>query len=102
MKEYEAYENFANGIIEQAAKDYKRGYTRLRRRYGMVTNFPEKSGNDTEYKYFECRRFFFGDWYPVLSKVDPRYIVEQIESEVDTRLYQNWQKNMRMFNYGRL
>ena len=55
------YENLANAIILQAAKDYRL--------------------TDDEQQLQEIERFFRSGWFGVLSKVDPEYLIKKLRKE---------------------
>jgi hypothetical protein len=55
------YENLANAIILQAAKDYRL--------------------TDDEQQLQEIERFFRSGWFGVLSKVDPEFLIKELQKE---------------------
>lgn len=55
------YENLANAIILQAAKDYRL--------------------TDDEQQLQEIERFFRSGWFGVLSKVDPEFLIKELWKE---------------------
>lgn len=55
------YENPANAIILQAAKDYRL--------------------TDDEQQLQEIERFFRSGWFGVLSKVDPEFLIKELRKE---------------------
>ena len=55
------YENLANAIILQAAKDYRL--------------------TDDEQQLQEIERFFRSGWFGVLSKVDPEVLIKELRKE---------------------
>ena len=55
------YENLANAIILQAAKDYRL--------------------TDDEQQLQEIERFFRSGWFGVLSKVDPEFLIKELQME---------------------
>ena len=55
------YQALANGIIEQAVKDYRL--------------------TDDEAELAEIERFFRSGWFGVLSKVDPEYLIRNLRKE---------------------
>ena len=55
------YENLANAIILQAAKDYRLA--------------------DDEQQLQEIERFFRSSWFGVLSKVDPEFLIKELRKE---------------------
>ena len=56
----EAYQNLANAIIVQAAKDYVNGYKRR-----------------------ECLGFFRSQWYKELTDIPPHVIIKECERRVE-------------------
>ena len=79
------YENLANAIIIQAAKDYKSVVRQLKK-----TPVPEPVTLKSEKKEYEqlltkkseILRFFNSAWYMTLTNVDPQIIIRNIEKEV--------------------
>lgn len=55
------YENLANAIILQAAKDYRLTVDELQLQ--------------------EIERFFRSSWFGVLSKVDPEFLIKELRKE---------------------
>lgn len=55
------YENLANAIILQAAKDYRL--------------------TDDEQQFQEIERFFRSGWFGALSKVDPEFLIKELRKE---------------------
>lgn len=55
------YENLANAIILQAAKDYRQ--------------------TDDEQQLKEIERFFRSDWFGILPKVDPEILMKELREE---------------------
>ena len=68
----ESYKDLANGIIVQAAKDYRRALRRLRR------NPKYESAIETKE---EVEQFFHSTWFSTLSDADPDYLLEHIARE---------------------
>lgn len=56
------YQDLANGIIEQAAKDYV-----------------EALQLDDERTIRECERFFMSTWFEVLTEMDGEVIMEKLQ-----------------------
>lgn len=65
------FENLANAIITQAAVDYRREYDILQVR-------PDDPG--ARARIAKLKKFFYSDYYSILTKVDPDYLIEQIEA----------------------
>ena len=55
------YEDLANAIIPQAVKDYRL--------------------TDNERELQEIERFFRSGWFGVLSKVDPEFLIKELQKE---------------------
>lgn len=55
------YEELANAIILQAVKDYRL--------------------TDDERELQEIERFFRSGWFGVLSKVDPEFLIKELQKE---------------------
>ena len=66
----ECYQDLANAIIRQAVVDYKRAIK-------VLKNNPcdEKSVKVKE----ECETFFNSDYYDLLTSVDSRYFIDNLE-----------------------
>ena len=62
------YENLANAIIIQAAKDYRH-----------ALKVPGKPGNVK--KIEECERFFRSQWLRLLTAIDGEALVEELRKE---------------------
>ena len=79
------YENLANAIIIQAAKDYKSVVRQLKK-----TPVPEPNALKSEKKEYEqlltkkseILRFFNSAWYMTLTNVEPQISNRNIEKEV--------------------
>ena len=68
----ESYKDLANGIIVQAAKDYRKALRQLRRNPKLETAKDTKS---------EVEQFFHSTWFSALSDADPDYLLEHIARE---------------------
>ena len=67
------YENLANAIILQAAKDYRKALRTL------SLNPHNRSAQ------YECRsleQFFRSDWFGVLTQLDPELLIRKLKAEV--------------------
>ena len=66
------YENLANAIVVQAAKDYLTALKKLK-----------KDPNDEQSVYTrdDCERFFRSPWYRGLTKVDGEYLMRKLRKE---------------------
>ena len=65
----DCYQNLANAIILQAVKDYKKVLRRLARN-------PQNQDAQREKKRLE--RFFFSQWYGVLTDLDPKLLISGV------------------------
>ena len=65
MDKVEAYQNLANAIIIQACEDYKTGEI-----------------NDDSFERF-CR----SEWFSILTKVDPEYLIKKMDKEREGYIY---------------
>lgn len=61
------WEDFGNAIVAQACKDYR-----------MVMDSTTLQG---QYKKKKLLEFFYSDWFGILCKVDPDYILARIERD---------------------
>ena len=66
------YQALANGIIEQAVKDYRAALKTLRR------HPDSKAAMATA---MEVERFFHSSWFAVLTDIDPDYLIERLRKE---------------------
>ena len=60
------YQALANGIIEQAVKDYRAALKTLRRH-------PDSKA--------AMASFFHSSWFAVLTDIDPDYLIERLRKE---------------------
>ena len=67
------YENLANAIIIQAAKDYSKALRRLRKCSRDRTAGCIKQ---------DCERFFRSGWFQTLTSLDGDLLMEKIQKEV--------------------
>jgi len=65
-------ENLTNAIIIQAVKDYRSALS------GCKVN-----GRDSKSVIAECERFFQSEWFNILTKIDCKYLMENIRKEFD-------------------
>ena len=70
----DAWENLANAIVIQAAKDYR---TALK----CVKLNPRNTS--AQYDKAELERFFRSGWYAELTKVDGEYLMAKLQEEVN-------------------
>ena len=64
-----SYENLANAIIIQAAKDYQKALRQLRRNPNYAS---------AAYTKHEVEQFFRSQWFHFLTNVDPEYLIEEL------------------------
>ena len=69
MPSVDPYELLANAIVEQAVKEYRE-----------LWNWTKD-----DYAKKELIDFFFSDWFSVLTKLDPKYLVEELEEEANVK-----------------
>ena len=69
MKSVDPLELLANAIILQAVRDYR-----------MLWNFKK-----TDYAKRELIEFFRSDWFVILTKLDPEWLIEVLEKEADAK-----------------
>ena len=62
------WEDLANGIIEQAADDYKKALKRIKKSKQLKAVQEIHSLN----------RWFRSEWFSMLTQVDPEYIIEKL------------------------
>lgn len=67
-------ENFANAIVMQAVKDYRRARHKLRKR-------PKNTEARTMIE--DCERFFLSDWFETLTNLDGSMILNKLKQEDD-------------------
>lgn len=70
------YENLANGIIELAAKDYRRALKYIKR------NPKGPKVHENKRMVSDCERFFCGHWIEELTAADGKMIMNRIKSEI--------------------
>ena len=65
-------EDLSNAIILQAVKDYRRALA------GGSVN-----GRDSKSVIEECERFFQSEWFNNLTKIDCKYLMDNIRKEFE-------------------
>ena len=65
-----AFENLANAIIVQAAVEYRREYDILLKR---------PRDQEAKKRLARLKDFFYSDYFHLLTKADPSYLIEQLE-----------------------
>lgn len=68
----ENYQDLANAIIEQAAKDYIKAVR-------FLLKHPKNP--DAMYTKRECERFFNSEWYKMLTPIDGRWLRLRLKEE---------------------
>ena len=66
----ENWEDLANAIVLSAVTDYVSAYRRIIRR-------PTNKSAKLEIQKLE--EFFFGDWYAMLTDLDPHYLLDKLQ-----------------------
>ena len=74
MSDITNYENLANAIILQAAKDYRMALKSLKANPRNRTAQADKT---------EIERFFRSGWFSVLTSVDGEMLIRSLQMEVD-------------------
>ena len=67
------YEDLANAIVLQAAKDYRDALEKLTKRPRY---------EPAKYTKAEVERFFHSDWYRELTAVEPEILLRKLKEEV--------------------
>lgn len=68
------YEELANAIILQAVKDYRDAL-------GMLTKNPNSISANRDKS--DCERFFLGNWFPELTKIDGKQLMHKLQREAE-------------------
>lgn len=68
-------EALSNAIIIQATKDYRSACVKLK-------NPRSRNRVESERVKSECLRFFNSQWFTVLTKVEPEYLIQRLDEEV--------------------
>lgn len=71
------YQELANAIIEQAAKDY---------RIALAYNFRHPQNPKYQQTVCEIERFFRSDWYDALTDLDGEYLIREIRRRVQSKV----------------
>lgn len=77
MKEktiYNPYQELANAIVLGAARDYRNACKRLKR--GRKNDAAQEMRD-------ECLKFFHSFWFSLLTDLDPDYLIEKLNAEVE-------------------
>lgn len=67
-----AYEELANAVVVQAAKDYRNAAHKLK---------SGRKNKEAQYIKEECIRFFRSHWFGVLISVDPEFLIRKLDRE---------------------
>ena len=70
----ENWEDLVNAIVLSAVRDYASAYKRIIRR-------PTNKSAQKEIEKLE--EFFFGDWYAMLTDVDPHYLLDKLQEAIE-------------------
>lgn len=76
VDERKAFEDLANAIILSAVDDYKRALIRQRRH-------PESESARRDVG--ELEKFFYSDWYEVLTDLNPSYLIRKMKEAIDEK-----------------
>lgn len=71
------YQELANAIIEQAAKDY---------RTALAYHFRHPENSKYQQNVCEIERFFRSDWYDALTDLDGEYLIREIRRRVQSEV----------------
>lgn len=71
------YQDLANGIVVQAAKDYRKALKRLMK-------FPSSNSAKREIKQLEV--FFGSDYYKLLTSLDGELLIERLKQELEDEM----------------
>lgn len=74
--ERQPWEDLANGIIKQAADDYKQALKDIKKTLKEGWEF--KIIIMHAQKIHTLNRWFRGDWFSMLTQVDPKYLIENL------------------------
>lgn len=64
-KDLSPEENISNAIVMQAVQDYRES-RKSPKDYAMI---------------YDCEKFFKSEWFKVLTKVDPDFLLEKLKEE---------------------
>ena len=67
------YENLANAIVAQAARDYLAALKKLKKNPGNRTAMDDA---------MRLEKLFHSGWYGVLTSVDPDYLIRKLREKV--------------------
>ena len=66
------YQALANGIIDQAVKDYRYALRKLKK---------HPDSKDALAAAMKIEEFMYSPWYGVLTQVDPDYLIDRLRKE---------------------
>ena len=66
---YDPYERLANAIVERAIEDYRKLWCWTKYHYAKQ----------------EILSFFYSEWFFILTKIDPDWLVEKLEEEANAK-----------------
>lgn len=70
------YEDLANGIVKQAADDYKKALKTLSQCIRQGYDF--KTTNNIAYEIRILNRWFRSSWYETLTGIDSEYLIQHL------------------------
>ena len=62
----------ANAVIKKAVEDYRTAVKSIKKGRGAT---------DAEHTKAECMQFFRSEWFKVLTKIDPEYLIAELLKE---------------------
>ena len=73
-------DNLRCAIVQLTAEDYLRARTNLH-----TIDVHKSTGDREKYRilYEECVNFFRSDWYGILCRISPDYLIEQLDKEFE-------------------
>ena len=79
MRFKQNWENLATAIIVDACDEYRRTYARCRKKLSY-------SQTMDQWEIRDLKKFFYGPVYEALTNLDPTFLLEQLEQEVEEKL----------------
>ena len=67
-----AYEELANAIVLQAARDYREVSRKLKN---------GRKNTDAQCTKEDCLRFFRSHWFAALTSIDPEFLIRNLDRE---------------------
>ena len=68
------YAEFANAIIVSAVREYRAYLRKLSR---------NENGRNSIIRIEELEDFFYSDWFGILTYLDPNYLIDRLQREVE-------------------